>query len=148
VASNGKVIEQAQILTTHNLATLVYRTGITPAPGWEDLARRCFVTVCGLTARVHANPRPLNAIKDAAYAWRQMLFFLSLCTPQQQTASLSWMPEETARHPTHVSGRLAPALTGLRQVAEGGSAAAGNGRRLLGWSTDGHWMRPDPGRAV
>lgn len=47
VAANGKVIEQAQILTTHNLATLVRQVGIAPEPGWEDLAGRCFRTVCG-----------------------------------------------------------------------------------------------------
>ncbi len=31
VAANGKVIEQSQILTTHNLATLVHRVGIAPS---------------------------------------------------------------------------------------------------------------------
>lgn len=45
VAANGKVIERAQILTTHNLATLVHRVGIAPRSGWDDLARRSFVTV-------------------------------------------------------------------------------------------------------
>ena len=68
VAANGMVIEQAQILTTHNLATLVHRVGIAPAAGWEELARRCFVTVCRLTTRVQANPRLLTTIKDVAYA--------------------------------------------------------------------------------
>ncbi|GAA3990128.1 hypothetical protein [Streptomyces plumbiresistens] len=143
VAENGMVIEQAQILTTHNLAALVHRAGVSPALGWEDLARRCFVTVCRLTARVQANPRPLSTIKDAAYAWRQMLFHLSLCTPQEQTRTLTWLTEEAARHPDHVMARLSPALTGLRQVAEGGSPDEGDGRRLLGWSTGGHWMRGD-----
>ncbi|MCX4763505.1 hypothetical protein OG562_21560 [Streptomyces sp. NBC_01275] len=144
VAANGKVIEQAQILTTHNLATLVHRVGIAPAAGWEDLARRCFVTVCRLTTRVHGNPRPLGTIKDVAYAWRQMLFHLSLCPPHEQTRTLAWLSEEVARHPGHVAGRLAPALTGLHQVAAGHWADEGAGRLLLGWSTDGHWLRPDP----
>ncbi|MFF8968853.1 hypothetical protein [Streptomyces sp. NPDC014995] len=144
VAANGTVIEQAQILTTHNLATLVHRVGIAPATGWEDLARRGFDTVCRLTARVHGNPRPLATIKDAAYAWRQTLFHLSLCTPQEQERTLAWLSEEIDRRPGHVATRLAPALTGLRQVAEGGSAEEGEGRRLLGWSTGGHWMRAEP----
>jgi hypothetical protein len=51
---------------------------------------------------------------------------------------------DDARRPWHVGGRLAPALTGLRQVMEGGPADAGPGRRLLGWSTGGHWFRSDP----
>ncbi|OQD53289.1 hypothetical protein BM536_027665 [Streptomyces phaeoluteigriseus] len=145
-AANGTVIEQAQILTTHNLATLVHRVGIAPATGWEDLARRSFGTVCRLTARMHGNPRPLTTIKDTAYAWRQMLFHLSLCTEEEQARTLTWVAEEAGRQPGHVMDRLAPALTGLRQVAEGGSADTGAGRRLLGWSTGGHWMR-GPGGA-
>ncbi|MEU8784405.1 hypothetical protein [Streptomyces sp. NPDC048637] len=150
VAANGTVIEQAQILTTHNLATLVRQVGIVPEPGWEDLARRCFRTVCRLTARVHHNPRPLATIKDAAYAWRQLLFFLALCTPAEQTRLLGGLGEETARHPAHVAARLAPALAGLHLVAAGGSftadgtALGGRARRFLGWSTEDHWLRRLP----
>lgn len=147
VAANGTVIEQAQILTTHNLATLVNRVGIAPRSGWADLARRCFVTVCRLTARVHRNPRPLGTIKDAAYAWRQMVFHLSLCPPEEQRQVVAGLTEEVARHPAHVAPRLAPALAGLALVAEGGifgedgTADAGRARRFTGWSTGGHWMR-------
>ncbi|MCC3655681.1 hypothetical protein LIX60_30330 [Streptomyces sp. S07_1.15] len=147
VAANGMVIEQAQILTTHNLATLVHRVGIAPRPGWAGLAHRCFVTVCRLTARVHRNPRPLATIKDAAYAWRQMVFHLSLCPPEERSRVIAALGEETARHPAHVAPRLAPALAGLALVAEGGTfggdgtADGGRARRFLGWSTDGHWMR-------
>lgn len=147
VAANGKVIEQAQILTTHNLATLVHRVGIAPQPGWSDLARRCFDTVCRLTAQVHNNKRPLPTIKDAAYAWRQMLFALSLCPPDEQRRFLSTLDEEAARHPAHVRSRLAPALAGLVRTAEGGAFGAdgtadgGRARRFLGWSTGPHWMR-------
>ncbi|MFI6697490.1 hypothetical protein ACIBJC_00690 [Streptomyces sp. NPDC050509] len=147
VAANGTVIEQAQILTTHNLATLVHRVGVAPRPGWADLARRCFVTVCRLTSRVHHNPRPLGTIKDAAYAWRQMVFHLSLCPPEEQRRVIAGLNEETGRHPAHAATRLAPVLAGLALVVEGGAfghdgtADSGRARRFLGWSTDGHWMR-------
>ncbi|MDX2677271.1 hypothetical protein [Streptomyces soliscabiei] len=147
-AANGMVIEQAQILTTHNLATLVHRVGITPAVGWEDLARRCFITVCRLTTRVQADPRPLPTIKDVAYAWRQLLFHLSLCTPDERTRTLAWLPGELTRHPAHVTARLAPALTGLHQVAEGGRPDEGTGRLLLGWTTADHWLRAEPASTV
>ncbi|MFC8425805.1 hypothetical protein ACFUN7_34050 [Streptomyces sp. NPDC057236] len=147
VAANGTVIEQAQILTTHNLATLVHRVGIAPRPGWAGLARRCFATVCRLVSRVHRNPRPLGTVKDAAYAWRQMVFHLSLCPPEEQRRVIAGLGETTARHPDHVATRLAPALAGLALVVEGGAfdgdgtADGGRARRFLGWSTDGHWMR-------
>ncbi|MCM2416105.1 hypothetical protein [Streptomyces sp. RKAG290] len=144
VAANGKVIEQSQILTTHNLATLVSRVAITPRPGWDELARQCFATVCLATARIHNNPRPLSTIKDAAYAWRQMVFHLSLCDPAAQARVIARLDEETARCPGHVAARLAPALTGLRQAAAGGTPDTGGGRRLVGWTTEAHWLRPDP----
>lgn len=144
VAANGKVVEQAQILTTHNLAVLVDRVGIRPSPGWDDLARRAFTTVCRRTARVHGDPRPLAAIKDAAYAWRQMVFHLSLCAPEERARTIAGLDAEAARHPAHVAARLAPALTGLRRAAVGGSADEGAGRVLLGWTTGPHWLRADP----
>ncbi|MGW2373381.1 hypothetical protein [Kitasatospora sp. NPDC001683] len=147
VAANGKIIEQSQILTTHNLATLVARVGINPRPGWEDLARRSFTTVCRTTARIHNNPRPLPTIKDTAYAWRQMVFQLSLCEPAVQARVIAALDDEAARHPSHVTARLAPALTGLRQAAAGRPADAGAGRLLLGWTTGPHWLRNDAGRA-
>ncbi|MFH9740747.1 hypothetical protein ACH4MA_24065 [Streptomyces roseolus] len=149
VAGNGMVIEQAQILTTHNLATLVRRVGIAPEPGWAEAARRCFGTVCRLTERAGRGPYPLTGLKDAAYAWRQMLFHLSLCERSERAEVLAWLPAEAARRPL-VASRLAPALLGLRHVAEGGlfdadgTARSGRARRLTGWSVAGHWLRPAP----
>ncbi|MFF6772015.1 hypothetical protein ACFY8W_00425 [Streptomyces sp. NPDC012637] len=146
-AANGTVIEQAQILTTHNLAVLVRHAGIAPTAGWEALARECFTTVCRLVTRVQGHPRPLATVKDAAYAWRQMLFHLSLCTPDRQAAVVAWAAAEAARWPWHTAARLGPAVAGLRLVASGGEfepggAARGGGpaRRFLGWSVGGHWM--------
>ncbi|MER5885331.1 hypothetical protein ABT160_15995 [Streptomyces sp. NPDC001941] len=147
VAANGKVIEQSQILTTHNLALLVSRVGIAPEPGWEELARRSFTAVCRLADQAHHQPRPLATIKDAAYAWRQMLFHLSLCPDDTRDRVLSWLDGEVSRHPWHVGVRLEPAVDGLRLVAAGGrfgpdgTADDGRARRLTGWTTERHWMR-------
>ncbi|MFG2115631.1 hypothetical protein ACGFRB_23880 [Streptomyces sp. NPDC048718] len=149
VAGHGMVIEQAQILTTHNLATLVQRVGVAPEPGWAELARRCFKAVYRLTERARRSPYPLRSVKDAAYAWRQMVFHLSLCGEAERAEVLAWLPAEAARRPL-VASRLAPALLGLRYVADGGrfdadgSACAGRARRLTGWSASGHWLRPGP----
>ncbi|MEU6062277.1 hypothetical protein [Streptomyces sp. NPDC047097] len=150
VAANGTVIEQAQILTTHNLATLVARVGIAPEPGFDALAERCFDEVCRLVARARGMDRPLATLKDAAYAWRQLVFHLSLCTDTRQAALIAALPERAARHPAEVAARLAPALAGLRLVAAGGTfgpdgtADDGRARRLLGWTTAPHWLRDAP----
>ncbi|WP_119726710.1 hypothetical protein [Thermomonospora amylolytica] len=144
VAQNGMVIEQAQILTTHNLAALAGPIGADPAPGWDDLARRAFTTACRLVGRVHRNPRPLPAIKDAAYAWRQALFFLSLCGLKEQIAVTAWIQDELDRQPGHVVARLDPVVAGLRHVLTGGSlddGTAPHARRFTGWQAGGHWMR-------
>ncbi|GAA2433733.1 hypothetical protein GCM10010191_54960 [Actinomadura vinacea] len=140
-AINGMVIEQAQILTTHNLAALVHPIGVDPSPGWGDLARRAFTAVCRPVVRLHNNPRPFGMVKDAAYAWRQMMFFLALCGLEEQIAVIAWVQDEAGRHPEHVARRLAPALAGLRHVLTGGSlddGGAPGARRFTGWARDGH----------
>ncbi|WP_329494499.1 hypothetical protein [Kitasatospora herbaricolor] len=148
-SGNAMVIEQAQILTTHNLAALVALAGIEPGYGWAEAARRCFTAVCALTARLHRDPQGWNTVKDAAYAWRQMLFHLSLCGAPQRAEVVAWTEAEAARHPGRVADRLAPALAGLRLVAAGGefradgTAEGGRARRLLGRSSADHWLRRD-----
>ncbi|MFV2209091.1 hypothetical protein ACFHW2_02575 [Actinomadura sp. LOL_016] len=121
VPGNGMIIEQAQILTTHNLAVLVHPIGADPLDGWDGLARRAFGTACRLVRKVEGNPRPLGTIKDAAYAWRQALFFLSLCGLKEQVAVAAWMQDELDRQPAHVVRRLDPVLAGLRHVLVGGT---------------------------
>ncbi|MBV6699370.1 hypothetical protein [Kitasatospora aureofaciens] len=144
VAGNGTVIEQAQILTTHNLAVLAGPVAITPPDGWDALARRAFTTVCRLTTQARHLPRPLPVVKNAAFAWRQMLFHLSLCPPRARAAVLD---EITRDHPAH----LAPAVAGLHLITSGGEftpggtaghgpAGTGAARRFLGWTTGPHWL--------
>lgn len=138
VAADGMVIEQAQILTTHNLATLAGPVGAAPRPGWDDLARRSFRSVVRLVALAHRQARPLATIKDAAYAWRQ-------------AALVGHILAETAGQPGHVRASLDPVAAGLRlMVMEGGAfgpdgtADGGRARRFLGWSEERHWMRRGP----
>ncbi|CAL9610406.1 hypothetical protein SUDANB121_05639 [Nocardiopsis dassonvillei] len=142
VAGNGTVIEQAQILTTHNLAALV-AAGSAPADGWSEAARRAHLTtvrLLGALPRVHDT---LAHVKNAAFAWRQTVFFLSRCPAAEQRRVLAWMEE--AEVPHHVRERLAPALAGLRAAVEGRTLPArddGEPVRFLGWSVGRHWM-PD-----
>lgn len=102
--------------------------------------------VCRLVNRMAAKPI-LPTIKDTAYAWRQMLFHLSLCEDAERAAVLEWIEADIVPRPLLVPVRRAPALAGLRLVAAGGSFGAdgtgerGRARRLLGWSADEHWMR-------
>ncbi|WP_433891276.1 hypothetical protein [Streptomyces sp. CA-111067] len=148
VAQGGAVIEQAQILTTHNLALLAGPVGVTPPSGWAAPARGAFATTCRLAARIHGNPRPLTTIKDMAYAWRQVLFYLSMATSDERGAVLEQFDDDVARYPDHARVRLAPVLAGVRLVRAGGDFGPGGGpahggaRRLVGWTPAGrHWLQ-------
>jgi hypothetical protein len=146
VAANGMVIEQAQILTTHNLATLVHGAGV-PAPG--DAAAGCFRRASHL-ARTLGGPHANRTIKDIAYAWRQMVFFLSVPGPATNSATgpatnsatgpaTGPWPADTAAFirglPT--TGRLGPAVAGLRDALDGRPV-----RPLTGWALGRHWLLP------
>ncbi|MFF0268630.1 hypothetical protein [Kribbella sp. NPDC004536] len=93
-AANGStVLEQSQILTTHNLAVLVDALDLT---SWlQELAPR--LAAKAFTSAIH---RPTTT------AWRQAIFYLSYCDPTDPLAELD------APH-------LQPAITGLLDVAAG-----------------------------
>jgi hypothetical protein len=130
VATNGTVIEQAQILTTHNLALLVY-AGVEPRRSWTDLAESALAGVASRLELAPRQERPLTTVKDAAYAWRQMVFFLSVA-PSTELGPFTDRAE--ARH-GHVSG-MRELLGGLREAADGVTPT----RQFLGWVTGRHWI--------
>lgn len=147
VAANGMVIEQAQILTTHNLATLVHALDVTPSDGWTALARRAFTRTVRLAGRLDHSPRPLSTIKDIAYAWRHMIFYLSQPSDTDVRTAVDQLHAELADAPDPVRDRLTPALVGLGYIAVGGrftdDITPAGGRRLLGWTTGPHWLQAD-----
>jgi hypothetical protein len=141
VAANGTVLEQSQILTTHNLAVLVETLGLRERlrDTGPDLAGQVFTwAVRRLAGEDHANRQ---LIKNVAYAWRQAIFFLSFCGEAEQRAAVDRLGELVAR--AGLGDRFGPAVAGLAHVVAGGrftaDGRAGNGRRLLGWTTGPHW---------
>jgi hypothetical protein len=146
VAANGAVLEQSQILTTHNLAVVTVGLGLESvirerAP---DLAERVLAWV--LRAQIQlptTHHAALLAIKNSAYAWRQALFLLSFCTVTEQEKRVRALLDATASGPAR---RLRPAVEGLVYVLVGGRigpdgiAESGSGRRLLGWTLGEHWL--------
>jgi hypothetical protein len=143
-ARNGKVIEQEQILTTHNLAVLVggLRLVETLRPRLEELARRCFKWVCrSQQQKIEGWQARLQMIKNTAYAWRQMVFFLSLLLGDVVWKFFAWASEHLTEQDEAFQKRFAPALNGLMRAAQGRSAEEPpEGRRFLGWTTEKHWL--------
>jgi hypothetical protein len=147
VARNGTIIEQQQLLTTQNLAPLFVALDLRQAlgPRLPELARRCFSWVClGVERPVDDWHARLLVLKNAAYAWRQMMFFLSLCSPADQASFMAQADEQMTGFDEVFRLCFRPALEGLRGVLAGGKFDAegrlGEGRRLLGWSTRRHWL--------
>lgn len=151
VARNGRILEQEQILTTHNLAVLVEAlelVGNEAQPGplrpqLGELVRRCFTWVCKEQRRHITDWRSrLHMIKNTAYAWRQMIFFLSLLPRGAAAELLLWAEAELLLLPAELQARFRPALTGLLRAFNGESPdCPPASRRFLGWA-DSSWLKP------
>lgn len=148
VVANGMMIEQQQILTTHNLASLCMALGLTDKlrERFPIMARDCFAWIC----RSHRQHLKLSwhdrliQVKRSAYAWRQMVFFLSLCADDDHVAFVSWAARHLGDQPASLQERLAPLLSGLVTAIEGGHASTGQGiAPFLGWTSGRHWLLQD-----
>ncbi|MFD7843346.1 hypothetical protein ACFV4K_10485 [Nocardia sp. NPDC059764] len=141
VARNGAVLEQSQILTTHNLAALVDALELDRR--LRDIAPEAAQRAFGWTLRRLSQPAHGHAaliqLKNAAYAWRQAIFLLSYCDQATQRAQLHRLSEQTT------TPQLAPAVAGLAHILDGGRFTPaglvpdGGGRRFLGWAAGRHW---------
>jgi hypothetical protein len=145
---NGRIIEQSQILTTQNLALLFDSLNLAPILSGRirALSEHCFQWICKrqLSKSWKAN---LRMVKNSAYAWRQMLFFLSFLDVEGASSFVKWARDEADKQSLPVGRRLGPALSGLEWVVsgkrfdeQGTGGASGESRRLLGWSTGQHWL--------
>jgi hypothetical protein len=145
-AINGMIIEQQQILTSQNLAALFAQLPLAEAMQLDDLARHCFKWICRRQqVTVYRWHDRLIQIKNTAYAWRQMIFFLALLSRPAVAEFLGWAEEEFRRQSPIFQHRFRPALVGLRLASEGHSldgdaARLAGARRFLGWSKTRHWL--------
>jgi hypothetical protein len=159
-ASNGMIIEQQQILTSQNLAVLFAALHLADAlrDQLDDLARHCFRWICQRQQVKIVEPRRLPEVdlwharliqvKNTAYAWRQMIFFLALLPQPAVTAFLHWAEAHLNQQPATFRQRFRPALTGLRLASEGhgldsDAARQAGAQRFLGWSKTRHWLLTD-----
>lgn len=146
VARNGRILEQEQILTTHNLAALFGRLGLTRtlAPQLPELARRCFTWICRQQQIPMKDWRPrLHMVKNTAYAWRQMLFFLSLMPATELPAFMAWAEAHLVEQHADFLARFAPVFAGLERAVRGETPdKPPRSRRFLGWAADQRWLLP------
>jgi len=137
-ADNGAIIEQQQLLTTHNLAALFAGLDLRTALHGDlrHLGERAFRSVCK-SFEPRKEDRGVVALrkrKDAAYALRQMLFFLSFVSEDELFAFSVWAEETVAAQPPEAAEKLLPYWRGLSRVLAGVSLERDE-ERFLGWVT-------------
>jgi hypothetical protein len=147
-STNGMIIEQQQILTTQNLAALFTGLDLIEALRGQlgDMARQCFRWIC----KRHQMKRDdwhagLIMLKNTAYAWRQMVFFLALLPDRDVADFLRWAEGHLGDQPGEFRNRFRPAVNGLILAAsgrsiDGDSVQRDGARRVLGWSKERHWL--------
>ena len=89
----------------------------------------------------------LRMQKNTAYAWRQLIFYLSLSQQPEVEQFLTWSDAHLAAQSADFAERFRPVVNGLRLTAHGEHFAqdglhSSGARRFLGWSVGRHWLMP------
>lgn len=128
-AANGQVIERQQLLTTQNLAVLTGTLGL--ELDWAALAAKTWAWLVAALSKAPAEYVPrLRLRKDAAYAWRQLVYYVSRLPPAGQSTALTALVRVASAESAHLHC-LATFLLPLVQVVGGlGPAPVA----LFGWT--------------
>jgi hypothetical protein len=151
-ANNGRIIEQQQVLTTHNLAALVTQLELhehirSHAYSYAQTAANWIFK--RLQLDITEWVPQLRNMKNAAYAWRQMIFFLSYTDKSTQGDFIKWLDELLMKMEKDNTKRFTPLLNGLKRAYSGESPIAPvkgatvgveDAIRFTGWSDGAHWL--------
>ncbi len=142
VARNGMIIERQQLLTTHNLAALLHHGGVRPRRSWSELALAAAGRTALLLRLTQDQPRPLSSVKDAAYAWRQAVFFVSSAPADTQPDLIAQM-RSLRDAGTWPMSQIIDGLAAAGGAAVDGRADDGTDSGdgpFLGWTVGPHWV--------
>jgi hypothetical protein len=80
-------------------------------------------------------------VKNTAYAWRQMVYFLSGLTKADQMVFVMNMRAGLYKEPETLRLTVAPAIRGLDLALNASPPHSSPDARLfLGWTTGRHWL--------
>lgn len=90
----------------------------------------------------------LIMVKNTAYAWRQMIFYISFLSEAELQSFVTWAQGEFSQQREDFQTRFRPAMNGLLFAADGGSLNAIGAddprvKRFLGWMDSRHWLLAD-----
>lgn len=148
VGANGMVIEQQQILTTQNLAVLVTDAGLDARlrSQYGRMAAAGFEWICARhQMKIHDWHACVRMTRNTAYAWRQVLFFLSMMPQAEQDAAIGAMDAHFRAQSGAFRNRFEPVMRGLHLAANGQrlpqhDAGPQGARVLRGWFNTRHWL--------
>lgn len=149
-ATNGTILEQQQILTTQNLSLFFNELGLKALlrPQLRSMVQACFEWVCKRhQMRADSYHAQLIMLKNTAYAWRQMVFYLAMLDEDECKDALKSIEAFFATQPLIFRERFLPMMNGLRKAAAGEvlplqTPTADGARVFLGWTTTRHWLLP------
>lgn len=147
-ATNGKIIEQQQILTTQNLSLLFGELGLKALLQHRlaSMAEECFRWICKRQQmKLRFYHSSLVVIKNTAYAWRQMVFYLAMLDETERRYAIERIEAHFAIQPGAFRERFLPVIRGLRVAASGAplteARQASEGAQVfIGWTTERHWL--------
>lgn len=149
-ATNGTILEQQQILTTQNLAVLFESLGLKVLLRSKlgSMVQACFEWICRRhQMKIEHYHARLIMLKNTAYAWRQMVFYLAMLDEDDRREALASIEAYFAIQPVAFRERFLPLMSGLRKACAGEvlpqRAPTEDGARVfLGWTTTRHWLLP------
>ncbi|WP_347254721.1 hypothetical protein [Leminorella grimontii] len=149
VAQSGMLIEQQLVLTTHNMNTVFTGLGLERrlTPFLPEMCEFCFRWICRrLQVPFEGYHSALITIKQSAYAWRQLIFYLSFLPPEPRSAFVAWAEAHLQKQRPSFQSLFSPVWRGLIMAAQGRSPQMrpekeGDPRAFYGWSAQ-HWMLP------
>ena len=140
VAYNGTVIEQALILTSHNMAGVFSALDLS-ALNCEALALNCFDWLCDrlelIPPTYHAE---LISLKNSAYAWRQMVALMSELPDSEMNVMTTKLQSHLGHRSVDLQGRLTPIMRALSSAAIEGTYLSDRSQQFLGWTLDRHQL--------
>lgn len=133
-AFNGMMLEQAMILTSHNMAAVFEGLDLSGLD-CTQLAKNSF---SWLARRLSLSPpsyhSELISIKNSAYAWRQMTAFLSELDEREIGKAWADIQDIAAAQTEMLQERLSPYMAGMEAALEGRTPPV----PFLGWTLTRH----------
>lgn len=138
VAKNGAGLEWCQILSSQNLAGLYRDTKIADEVEWGSLASRTWLWILQALSKCPMNEwRPkLQHMKNIAFAWRQLIFFVSMVSGQERRPLLNALDaklRDCVNDPTSYTAVYHIFLGPLRKATTSSLLLENRHQPIVGW---------------